>query len=554
MGTPCVDSIPSERRREEAAAQTPKRRVRQHRVRPAEQGRASRTSRCAIGAKVTDIGGGDHEADRPELQAQEADPGAPLTAVPGRTDKTRSTAHRIASSRGLRADVRSILIQGSRSDRRVGRKERVRRGSVAKLSSAAMLPTLMAAITGPMAARALGPGGRGQVAAVVVYSAALPVFLSLGVPIAVAQRAAVEPQRRPELMGAALRFSALMIPLTLVTGLALMWGPLGFIHGLPRLLAGLILATTPFSVLAVACQGLLQAEGALGPLAKIRALPLVLNGVITIGFFATGRLTVSSDLFGTLASGLASFIATIFYVRIRPRGAYPLRPLIAFGLRAFGWGTANMVNARLDQLLMVPFLQSAQLGLYAVSVGIATIPLQLGQALSTRTFGELAVASDQHAEAARYLRLTAIVVGGCCVAVVVPAPIVVPLVFGAAYRGVLTPLVLLMPGTLALGVAWTSSCILTVLGKPSWPSWAEFGGALVTIVGLVLLLRPLGIAGAALVSTVSYIVTYVIHTRFLRKMGITGLIPGPADIRWLRIRLLRALRPFSPSATSMSAP
>src|SRR3712207_7949454 len=50
---------------------------------------------------------------------------------------------------------------------------------------ATLLPTLLGVLTGPLAARALGPAGRGQAAAVGAVGLFLPVALSLGMPVAI---------------------------------------------------------------------------------------------------------------------------------------------------------------------------------------------------------------------------------------------------------------------------------------------------------------------------------------------------------------------------------
>ncbi|HEU5003743.1 MAG TPA: lipopolysaccharide biosynthesis protein [Actinomycetota bacterium] len=420
---------------------------------------------------------------------------------------------------------------------------RSRRGSVAKLSGATLAPTVLAALTGPIVARVLGPAGRGQVAAVVVYAAALPVVLSFGVPLAIGQRAVWEPDRRPALVSAALVLAALTIPFTVAGTWLIMVGPLHTIGGWARFWAVLNLLFTPASEVGLSFQALLQAEGALGPLAKVRAIPLVVSALTTLGFFALHRLTVATDLAGNLAAGAAAALATVIYVRDRPRGRYPLRPLLGFGARGFGWNVANMANARLDQILMAPYLASAQIGIYAVAVALATVPIQISGAVTARSFGEVGASSQRGREAARYMRLTALVLVGCCLAVAAPAPWLIPLVFGHAYRATFTPLLLLLPGSLALGLSATAASTLVILNKPQWPTWAEVAGLVVTVAGLAVFLRPFGIVAASAVSSVAYGATLAWNVRFLRRLGVVDLAPRWADCRWLRNRVLQVVRP-----------
>lgn len=424
---------------------------------------------------------------------------------------------------------------------------RTRRGSVLGLSGATLLPTLLGAVTGPLVARALAPGGRGQVAAVAAFSLALPVLLSLGMHVAIGQRAATEPDVRPRLVFAAIRFALLMVPVAVLAAVAIMGGPLRSIRGTAGALAAVSLGMAPLGVLGFSLQQLLVAEGALGAYARVRALPLVVNAALTVGLFLAGRLTVATYLLASLVAGVAGLMWTLWFVKAwfvgDDRGrAYPLRPLVGFGLRGFVGTAASITNSRLDQMIMVPFLGSAQLGIYAVSVSIASLPLAIGQAVTFRSFGEIASSGDRTSEAARYLRLTALIVGGACVAIAVVAPFLIPVVYGTAFRGALTPLLVLLPGTVALGVVVTSTNALQVLGRPGLPSWAELAGVAVTVAGLAILLRPLGIAAAALVSTLSYGATLLLDSAFLLRVGVRGLVPRGDDLRWVLGRMARVAR------------
>lgn len=407
-----------------------------------------------------------------------------------------------------------------------------------KLTWAMVLPAPLAAVTGPLAARALGPFGRGQAAAVVIYGMALPVILSFGLLGAIGQRAALEPERRPELVATSLLYALLTVPLTALVTIALMLGPLGSIHGSGRTMAILTLSIAPLSVLAYSLQGILQAEGALGPLARTRALPFILNFVLTVGLFFTGRLTVATYLATNVFASTAVLISTLCSVHDKPRWYYPLRPLLRFGLRGFVGTLANMANTRLDQMIMIPFLGSAQLGLYAVAATANGIPLTIGAAISTRSYGQIASAPDPQAETARYIRLTFLSMGVACGFAALAAPLLIPIVFGRAYRGAVTPLLLLLPGTATLATASISTGALNVFGHPGRPSWAEVAGVVVTVGGLLLFLHPFGIAGAAVVSSLSYGLTMALHAWFLRRLGVKGLLPGRIDVSWLAHRAL----------------
>lgn len=426
-----------------------------------------------------------------------------------------------------------------------------RRGSVALLSSASLLPTLLATLSGPLAARALGQDGRGQAAAVTAFAAGLPLLLSLGSALAIGQRAAVEPEKRSALYGSAILMSLIAVPFAIALSAAIMVGPLGSLRGSVRLLAWLSLGVSPLAVLSLSVQQLLIAEGALGPIARMRSLPLAISFVLTVVLFFTEALTVTTYLATNLFAGLASFAVGLACLAERPRTGYPLRDLLGFGLRGFMGSVATMANSRLDQMIMVPVLGAAQLGNYAVAVSVASFPLAFGQAVSARSFGELATAKDRPAAASQYLRLTCLIVGSACLLLALVTPVLVPLVYGRAFAGSVNPLLVLLPGITVLAIVHTSSTLLTILGRPGLNSWAEFCGVGVTLVGLLLLIEPLGILGAALVSTISYSSILAIHLTFLRRMGITGVVPRQADIAFVRSRIKGIMRVRRPDPGSV---
>jgi O-antigen/teichoic acid export membrane protein len=419
-----------------------------------------------------------------------------------------------------------------------GARARNRRGSVMTLAGASLLPALLAIVSGPLLARALAPNGRGQLAAVLVYTFALPIVLSLGVPDAIGQRAATEPAMRPQLLATAIRFACFTGPIAILADVAILALPLRSIHGGARLLAALSLGVAPLGVLGISLLNLLLAEGALGAVATLRALTQAANGAVTVGLFLAGRLTVTTYLTLNLALSVANLSGLWFLVREHPRGSYPLRPLLGFGLRGFIGSLANMANARLDQMLIVPFVGSAQLGLYAVSVSISSVPLGIAQSIGARSYGEVALSKDRPGAAARYVRLTAVAGVVMCAGAALLAPLVLPALYGARFGGSVIPLLTLLPGTLALAVLGTSSPVLSILNRPGILSIAELVGLCVTITGLWLLLSRFGIVAAAIISSVSYGTTLAIHLVSLRQLGIRPLTPSTDDIRWIRTRLV----------------
>lgn len=413
---------------------------------------------------------------------------------------------------------------------------------MAGLVKAKYVPAVTGLITGPLVARALGPSARGQAAAVAVFALALPVVLSLGLPTAIGRQAASNPEHRPALLGSARRLAVVLTPGALLLAGLLLYGPLSALDGRAQLVALFALGLAPLGVWSLSVQQILQAEGSLKTLARMWTLPPVVAAGITLFLVATSRLTVASYLLGNLISGVPTLWIARSYARRVRAGTYPLKQLTSFGLRGYAGSLANMTNARLDQMLVVPLLGSAQLGLYAVSVSLASFPLGIGQALASRSFGEVAAAKDRKAEAGRYLRLSVVIALLCCGGIAIIAPVALPALYGTPFKGSLVPLLLLLPGTVCLIILTGTTMSLIVFDRPGLTSVAEVAGLLATLIGLSLFLRRYGVVAAAAVSTASYACTLAVHVGFLRRLGIGPMIPRADDFLYLAGRFRGAGR------------
>jgi O-antigen/teichoic acid export membrane protein len=188
---------------------------------------------------------------------------------------------------------------------------------------------------------------------------------------------------------------------------------------------------------------------------------------------------------------------------------------------------------RVDQAVIGPVLGSTKLGIYAVAVAVSLLPFAFGPALASRAFSEVAAARDDRERftlISHWLRMTLLVGGAATAAVALAGPILVPVVYGNAFRAARAPLFLLLPGTVALILNATASVSLVALGKPGQATWSEFSGFAVTAVGLVVVVRPFGIVGAAVLSTVTYATSFTAFQTFLRRAGPVSILPRKAEL------------------------
>jgi O-antigen/teichoic acid export membrane protein len=102
------------------------------------------------------------------------------------------------------------------------------------------------------------------------------------------------------------------------------------------------------------------------------------------------------------------------------------------------------------------------------------------------------------------------------------APVVLPLVYGDAFRDAVVPVWILLVGLAGGGVTGVLTAYLSGNGRPGLGSAAVGSGLVVTLALDLALIPPFGIVGAALASTVAYLTTAAVLLLFFRAVTHRG--------------------------------
>ena len=413
---------------------------------------------------------------------------------------------------------------------------RTQKGSVLSLAIANYGAMAINAATGPVMARALGPGGRGAVAAISVWDEASSRVFYLGLPDATAYRTKEGLDPPGALLGTVRRVGILLFPLAVAAGLLVAHWPLGSLDFRSKILVVVLVGMSPLvNTFGRSCYQLLMVER---DMKSLRVATLIVN---VVGFV----VIIIAVIFGALAVWVAALALAIgrftehgyawWRAKVRVKGRAKLKPMLAFGVKAIPGSLTDLANNRLDQLFIIPFLGFKALGFYAVAVTVNFIPFQIGTALSSSTYGQVRVASQrgERGVASQLIRRGFVTTGAAAIAVAVATPTVLPILYGRRFDPSVAPTLILLPGT----IAWALTLIATQIGnginKPQYASIAQITGVVITITGLFIMVPRYGVAGAAIVSTVTYVARLAILLLLLRKNGITGTTPRPADVAWL---------------------
>jgi O-antigen/teichoic acid export membrane protein len=383
-------------------------------------------------------------------------------------------------------------------------------------------------LTGGLLARALGPVGRGELAAAQTWPAFLCALGSLGVPYAVIYYSAREPQHVPRTMATALLGTAVV---SLVVGAA------GY-TAMPWLLRAHSVSVIQTAraylwiIPVLGLQGLLV-HPYLGLQRYVlwntlRFLPALAWLGVVLGLRVAGTAsvhTVAMSNIAVLAIALAPYGLCLHHTipgRYRPDFACWVKQL-RYGLPCTISTLPQFLNNRVDQLILVAFCAPHDLGLYAVAAAWGSAPQMLLSAVGKVLMPRLAQVRDSRERkrllcVGLLLSMCAIVPVCCCLLLATQRIIV--LVFGARFLNACVPALLLVLNGSVLAVNGCIADGLRGLGDSRATVLPDIVGLCTTLAALGLAVPVAGVPGAAVACVVGALASLgLLLTALNRNVG-----------------------------------
>ncbi|MEP7334214.1 MAG: oligosaccharide flippase family protein [Actinomycetota bacterium] len=392
-------------------------------------------------------------------------------------------------------------------------------------------------------ARGLGPAGRGTVAFVTVAASVIAHVAKFGLAEAAAVLVARRPDQRAVLLTNIVLFSTVMAAVGAFAAVAAM---LALSDEAP---AGV--GTTELALLVVGSVAAALVGAGYGVLIGLDRFwiyaAITVAGPWVYALFlglvwATFGLTISRAIGAWVVAHIlwaAMLIAACAWRTGFARPALaPLRESLSFGMRAWAGSLSMFLNFRADQILMGFLATEAALGLYAVAVNVSEVLLYLPGAIATALIPLVArdAAKPRVAETLTAFRvLTVLTIAGIVVAALL-FPVLVPIIFGEAFRGSVQPFLWLLPGAIGFASSRVFSAALMALGKPGLSSVGPFASLAIGLILDVILIPPYGAEGAAAAASVAFLLggaTALLAYRTSVPFRGTDLLPRPADVQAL---------------------
>jgi len=372
-------------------------------------------------------------------------------------------------------------------------------------------------LTGILSARMLGPVGRGEYAAVVIWPTGIATLLSLGINQAVAFNAGRRSFTMSEITTGATTIGLIQSTLSIIIGLAVIPFALAKYSPAVQHLGIIFVLLTPALILGVYTGNLFQGEHDLLRFNLIRVAAPLTYAAGLAGLYFSHRGSLSGVVFFTLAGYVVALAlgSAMMWSILRPRlqwNASIIPRLVDFGCRTQATNLTNYFNQRIDQMALSLFVPPRQLGFYAVAVTLSTAVTVFPQAVGIVTFSR---GSSQNSDDAKKTigisfraSLTWLLLSSS--ALYALAPFLIRLVFGSAFEGSIVACRILLPGAVMIGLNQVLYNGSSALGRPGLPSIAEGVSMVVTAIGLYLLVPRYGYIGAAIISSIAYTTSFLL--------------------------------------------
>lgn len=399
-------------------------------------------------------------------------------------------------------------------------------------------------------ARLLGPGGRGEYSLLLLLPTTLFALGQLGLPSALTFFSGGGRSLGSLIAAATVVGSMLAGVLVIGSLLALPWLQPAVLAAVPLMLLQVATLALPIQLASSFFGSILWGRQLVRPFSRVLAGQSVAWLLAVIVFVGIAGQGVAGALAAyLLVTGAGAVLVVALALRQRAveeaaadaREQAPVRisTLLGYGLRLYPAGVTTFLSYRADLFLLSALRgDAAAIGLYAVAVSLAEITFQVPDSVATLFYPR--VAGSDRAEADRMApsiaRFTMLLTTIVALALVPMAWLAIRIVL-PGFEGSLLPFLILLPGTISLGIAKVLSGYISGLGRPEPASVVAIIALGMNLVLNLILIPPLGIAGAALSSMLSYschaLMTIGLASRLSGASPLAFVTPGRAEIRRL---------------------
>lgn len=258
---------------------------------------------------------------------------------------------------------------------------------------------------------------------------------------------------------------------------------------------------------------------------KFFTLSYIIKGIIIIVLFLANKLNILTISILYLALEIMKIILLLKGLKIKYKFQINKNITIEeikFGLPLYLAGLFIYLNYRADQLMIRNSLGNAQLGIYSISVQLAELAFIFPTSIASAFEGRLYSCEDKDKKkiSAQIVRITVYITCAICIIGILCKPLIT-ILYGSEYAAAGTSMIILLIGIIFASVGKVAPAYFYTKGKPSIHLIVASIVLAINVSFNFILIPKMGINGAALASTISYIFYGIIYIIMLRREGIS---------------------------------
>ncbi|GIO89214.1 lipopolysaccharide biosynthesis protein [Paenibacillus lactis] len=428
-------------------------------------------------------------------------------------------------------------------------KQRGSLGNVVQIFASNVFILGLNVLTGIIIARFLGPEGRGEQAAMIMWPRFLAYSLTLGIPAALVYYMKKKNEDQGSLYVTALYMSVLLGFVAMAVGAVIIPVWMKGYSGEVVDFAVWALIMSPVAMIGTINTAALQSRGEYGLYNFMRYIPVLGTLILLCALVATGHvtpfLTSVAYLFPAIPIAVWTTFKLVSRYRLKQKNkAKSGKKLLGYGIRSYGTDVAGTFSGYIDQILVVGLLSPSSLGLYVVSLNLAKMLNTIQGSITSVLFPK--ASGLQQDEALRLTfkvtRISSVITFMVGAAVFVIAPYLLILLYGPSFAEAVSVFRILIFQTAITSISWILAQGFMSIGKPGAVTIIRMTTLGLNVVFMNLFIPLLGIKGAAIsllaTALIELSVIFLIYT-LKHRVAVRRWMISKSDIVWLLERIRR---------------
>lgn len=397
--------------------------------------------------------------------------------------------------------------------------------------------------TGILTARMLGPAGRGELAAMILWPLFVASVTTLGIPSSLIYHLRNRAGERERLVTNGFVMAAVMGAVAGIAAAAILpwwlrqYSP-GVIHA-----AQLFLITVPLCSVTLAGRAVLEAAHDFIASNAIQTLTPFVTLIGLLFFLSIHRMnpyTASVAYIGAAAPAFCLMVSRVKRIGIRSARIQfaAIKQILQYGVRSYGIDVLGTLALQVDQVLVVSLLSADAMGSYVVVLSLSrmlnvfqtsVVMVLFPKAAGHKADKVLAMTGDS-------VRISGIVTAACGVMVCAAGPTLLRMLYGAEYVSAVSALRILVLEAVLSGVTFVLAQAFMALNRPGVVTLLQGAGLSISVPLMLWFIPRYGIYGAALsllVSTSARLLLVCAGFRAFLKTAPPRLVPAWRDIQML---------------------